>query len=166
MYANESASSPTSIIAGTHHELNSGAFLRILKSWAKLWVGKDMLMMQTRSGRLVSKGAAAWEELTMLDGLVRASLFVLALLSRVGGGRGSQRAGSEHGEPQEETSSSNLLASAWVEAEGPQGCSVHTACQVSWELYSGNWRQRVGGAQKMGHSVVSALLPLQEAQKG
>ena len=54
-------------------------------------------MMQTRSGRFVSKGAVAWEWLTMLDGLVRAFPAWLCFLGWVEGG--VPRELDERGEP-------------------------------------------------------------------
>lgn len=90
---NGSASSPTSAIALTHRELNSVVFLRILDSRATPRIGKDMFMMHTRLGSFFSKGAAAWEQLAVLDGLLRAFLSVLALPCKKGGGPGAQRAG-------------------------------------------------------------------------
>lgn len=132
-------------------------------------------MTQTTSGRCFSKRAAAREEQTLLEVLVTVSPSVLALPSRVGRGRGSQRAADEQGEPQEETSSSSLLACARVEAEGPQGRSVCTACQVFWEfqpliLKGSRWQHQLEtkcwGSWEDGPLCCLSPLPLQEAHKG
>lgn len=132
-------------------------------------------MTQTTSGRCFFKRAAAREQQTMLEGLVTVSLSVLALVSWVGRGRGSQRAADEQGEPQEETSSCSLLACARVEAEGPQGRSVCTACQVFWEfqpliLKRSRWQRRLEAkcweSWEDGPLCCLSPLPLQESHKG
>ena len=84
-----SVSSSTSITAQIHQELNYTAFLRILESWAKPWIVKDFFMMQMRLGRFVSKGKAAWEQVSVLDGLGRAFLCISALPCPKGGGAGA-----------------------------------------------------------------------------
>lgn len=56
-----------------------------------------MFGMQTRLEGFFSKGAAAWGQLAVLGGLVRAFLFILALPCREGGRMGAHVAGEEPG---------------------------------------------------------------------